>query len=106
MRSLFQVLLGLRFALSVFAGASAALASQLIALGLALQDPRESGIVATLQPGSYTVLMAGKNLTSGVGLVEIYDADTTALAQLANTSTRGFVQTGDNVMISGFILGR
>ena len=81
-------------------------AAQLIALGLALQDPRESGIVATLQPGSYTVLMAGKNLTSGVGLVEIYDADTTALAQLANTSTRGFVQTGDDVMISGFILGR
>src|SRR5438105_880363 len=81
-------------------------AVELIALGLALQDPRESGIVATLQPGSYTVLVAGKNLTSGIGLVEIYDADATALAQLANTSTRGFVQTGDNVMIGGFILGR
>jgi hypothetical protein len=81
-------------------------AAELIAFGLALQDPRESGIVATLQPGSYTVLMAGKNLTSGIGLVEIYDVDATAPAQLANTSTRGYVQTGDNVMIGGFILGR
>ena len=81
-------------------------AQQLIALGLALQDPNESGIVATLQPGAYTAIMAGKNQTSGIGLVEIYDADPSATSQLANISTRGFVQTGDNVMIGGFILGR
>jgi hypothetical protein len=80
-------------------------AEQLIALGLALQDPNESGIVATLQPGAYTAIMAGKNQTSGIGLVEIYDADPSAASQLANISTRGFVQTGDNVMIGGFILG-
>ena len=49
--------------------------------------------------------MAGKNQTSGIGLVEIYDADPAAASQLANISTRGFVQTGDNVMIGGFILG-
>ena len=35
-------------------------AAQLIALGLAPQNPNESGIVATLQPGAYTALMAGK----------------------------------------------
>jgi glucose/arabinose dehydrogenase len=80
-------------------------AAELTALGLALQDARESGIVATLQPTAYTTIMAGKNQTSGTGLVEIYDADTTASSQLANISTRGFVQTGDNVMIGGFILG-
>jgi hypothetical protein len=81
-------------------------AEQLIALGLALQDPNESGIVAMLQPGAYTAIMAGKNQTSGIGLVEIYDADPSAASQLANISTRGFVQTGDNVMIGGFILGQ
>ena len=80
-------------------------AAELTALGLGLQDTRESGIVATLQPAAYTVIMAGKNQTSGIGLVEIYDADTTVSSQLANISTRGFVQTGDNVMIGGFILG-
>jgi len=80
-------------------------AAQLTALGLALQHPNESGMVATLAPGAYTALLAGKNQTSGIGLVEIYDADAAAASRLANISTRGFVQTGDNVMIGGFILG-
>jgi len=79
---------------------------ELIALGLALQDPNESGMVATLEPGTYTVILAGKNQASGLGLVEIYDADTAAASQLANISTRGFVRTADNVMIGGFILGQ
>lgn len=80
-------------------------AAELTALGLALQDPRESGIVVTLQPGAYTAIMAGNNQTSGTGLVEVYDVDAAAASQLANISTRGFVRTGDNVMIGGFILG-
>lgn len=80
-------------------------AAELTALGLALQDTAESGIVATLQPAAYTVIAAGENLTSGVGLVEIYDADVPASSVLVNISTRGFVQTGDDVMIGGFILG-
>lgn len=83
----------------------AAQAAQLTALGLAPGDPKESGIVATLQPGAYTAVMAGKNGGTGVGLVEAYDVDVAAASQLANISTRGFVQTGDNVMIGGFILG-
>ena len=85
---------------------NAASAAQLNALGLAPQNPNESGIVATLQSGgSYTAIVAGANGGTGVGLVEIYDVNPTANSQLANISTRGFVQTGDNVMIGGFILG-
>ena len=80
-------------------------AAQLIELGLAPQHPNESGIVATLQPGAYTALLAGKNQTSGLALVEVYDADATSGSQLANISTRGFVRTGNDVMIGGFILG-
>jgi len=80
-------------------------AAQLIELGLALQNSNESGIVATLPPGAYTVVVAGKDQTSGLGLVEVYDADAGASSSLANISTRGFVQTADNVMIGGFILG-
>lgn len=80
-------------------------ASQLTALGLALQNPNEAGLVATLQSGaSYTAILAGKSGGTGVGLVEIYDTSPTASSQLANISTRGFVLTGDNVMIGGFIL--
>jgi hypothetical protein len=80
-------------------------AAQLSALGLALQNPKESGIVATLTPGTYSALLGGKNGGAGIGLVEVYDTSSGADAQLANISTRGFVQTGDNVMIGGFILG-
>lgn len=80
-------------------------AAKLTALGLALQHPNESGLVAGLAPGSYTVILAGKNGGTGVGLVEIYDTTPGGGSQLANVSTRGHVQAGDNVMIGGFILG-
>ena len=81
-------------------------AAQLTALGLALQHPNEAGIVATLAPGaSYTAILAGKDGGTGVGLVEVYDGNQAAAAQLANISTRAFVQGGSNVMIGGFILG-
>jgi hypothetical protein len=80
-------------------------AAQLTSLGIPLQDPHESGIVATLQPGNYTAILAGKNEGTGIGLVEVYDANQAASSQLANISTRGFVLTGTNVMIGGFILG-
>jgi hypothetical protein len=68
-------------------------------------NDNESVIFETLSPGAYTALLTGKNQTTGVGLVEVYDNDTTAGSQLGNISTRGFVQTGNNVMIGGFTLG-
>ncbi|HKP04967.1 MAG TPA: right-handed parallel beta-helix repeat-containing protein [Chthoniobacterales bacterium] len=80
-------------------------AAQLSALGLAPHDPKESGIVATLAPAAYTAVLAGKNNGVGVGLVELYDTSQGTGSQLANISTRGLVQTGNNVMIGGFILG-
>ena len=81
-------------------------AAQLNALGLALRNPNESGLIATLQPGaSYTAILAGKNGGTGVGLVEVYDTNHPVDSQLANISTRGFVLTANNVMIGGFILG-
>ncbi len=75
------------------------------AAGFAPQNDFESAIIATLDPGAYTAIVSGKNATSGVGLVEGYDLDPPADSQLANISTRGFVESGSNVMIGGFILG-
>ena len=72
--------------------------------GLRPQSELESAIVATLNPGSYTAVVSGKSGTSGVGLVEVYDLGPDVVSRLANLSTRGFVQTGSNVMIAGFIL--
>lgn len=68
-------------------------------------DDRESVIITSLQPASYTVTLTGKNGTTGIGAVEIYDNSQGPSAELANISTRGFVQTDDKVMIGGFILG-
>ena len=73
--------------------------------GLQPSDDRESAMVTTLVPGNYTALLTGKGGTTGVGTVEVYDANIPADSQLANLSTRGFVQTGNNVMIAGFTLG-
>ena len=72
--------------------------------GLAPRDPLESAIIATLAPGSYTAIVQGVNGGTGVGIVEVYDLNATSGSLLANISTRGFVQTGDNAMIGGFIV--
>lgn len=80
-------------------------AAALTTLGLALPNPKESGIVSTLQPGAYTAVLSGINSGTGVGLMEIYDANPGSTSQLGNISTRGFVLTESNVMIGGFILG-
>lgn len=71
---------------------------------LAPTNDFESAILRTLDPGLYTALMRGINSMTGIGLVEAYDLDNTVDSELANISTRGLVQTGDNIMIGGFIL--
>lgn len=71
--------------------------------GLAPSDDRESAILTALAPGSYTAIVVGKNNTGGIGLIEAYEMQQ-AGARLMNISTRGFVGTGDNVMIAGLIL--
>jgi hypothetical protein len=77
--------------------------AQIQATGLAAPNDLESGILQILQPGNYTAILSGKNGTTGVGLVELYDTSGGTSAELTNVSTRGFVGTGDNVLIAGFI---
>jgi uncharacterized repeat protein (TIGR03803 family) len=78
--------------------------AEIQASGIAPVDSRESAIIATLQPGNYTAVASGSNGGTGIGLVEVYDVAIESTAQLANISTRGFVDTGNNVMIGGLIL--
>ena len=68
------------------------------ATGLAPPNDLESAILRTLQPGNYTAVLSGKNSTTGIGLLEVYSTS----SGLTNVSTRGFVGTGDNVLIGGF----
>jgi hypothetical protein len=79
--------------------------AEIQATGIPPQDLREAAIIATLSPGAYTTTLADASGATGVGLVEIYDLNSSANAKLANISTRGSVQTENNVMIGGFALG-
>jgi hypothetical protein len=73
--------------------------------GLAPANLEESAIARYMAPGAYTVIVTGRDATPGIGLVELYDISTPANAKFVNMSTRGSVGTGDNVLISGFIVG-
>jgi hypothetical protein len=76
----------------------------IMASRLAPRDPRESAIIADLPAGNYTSIVRGLNNTAGVALVEVYDLSPESDSVLGNVSTRAFVQTGDDVMIGGFIV--
>ena len=75
--------------------------------GLAPSNPSESAaLVTNLSPGAYTVVVTGKNSTEGISLAEVYEIPRPGgTSQLVNVSGRSFVGTGDNVLISGFVVG-
>jgi matrixin len=71
-------------------------------------NSRESAILATLNPGNYTVVVRsfdnGDGHLTGTAVVELYDLHTTG-GRAGNISTRGQVQSGDQLLIGGFIVG-
>jgi hypothetical protein len=77
-------------------------------LGLAPTQPNESALLATLPASSsgaaYTAVVYGAGGSSGIGLVEVYDVDSGPSSSILNISTRGNVQSGDDVMIGGLII--
>jgi uncharacterized delta-60 repeat protein len=72
--------------------------------GFSMGHDLEAAILVTVPPGHYTAIVAGADGGEGVALVEAYDLDPAVDSALANISTRGVIQTGDNIMIGGFIL--
>jgi len=78
-------------------------AIEIAATSIAPSSDAESAIIAILAPGAYTAVVGGANNSTGIAVVQIYDLDAVRDSTLANISTRGFIQTGDNVMIGGFI---
>jgi hypothetical protein len=78
--------------------------TEIEATGLQPTNDAEAALIATLAAGTYTVIERGKQATTGIGLIEIYDLGAGTGPELANISTRGFVDTGSSVMIAGFIV--
>ena len=79
-------------------------AGEVEATGIPPTNDLESAIVRTVTPNNYTAIVRGVGNGTGIALVEVYDLDRTVDSKLANISSRGFVQTGDNVIIGGFIV--
>ncbi len=64
-----------------------------------------SAAVLNLVPGNYTAKVEGKDGTAGVALVEVIGIDTPEThGRFINISTRALVETGEEVMIGGFII--
>lgn len=82
---------------------SGAQAGDIIASGVAPLNDNESALMATLPPGSYTVVVSGYQGGVGVAVVEAYEYDTNS-SRLMNISTRGRVDVGDQALIAGLIV--
>ena len=74
------------------------------ATGLAPSDEREPAILHTFGPGLYTAVVRGVRNTIGVAVAEMYSLSVGDATQITGVGTRGFVGTGDTVLISGFII--
>ena len=79
--------------------------AEIIASTVPPTNDLESALVRTLPVGAYSAIVRGNNGGNGIGLVEVDDLDGDVDSKLGNISTRGRVQTGDNAMIGGFIVG-
>lgn len=73
--------------------------------GLAPSSNLEAALAVNLNPGSYSAIVRGVGAGTGVALLEGFDITGANGSRFLNASARGFVQTGDNVMITGVIVG-
>ena len=87
------------------ASAVAAAAARLGAFALDAAS-RDAAVLVELTPGAYTAVMTGQGSAGGVGLVEVYDADETALAaqRIGNLASRGLAGSGDRTLTVGFVV--
>lgn len=77
---------------------------QVIETGFAPKSDLEPAILMTVTPGLYTAVVESTDDARGVSLVEVYDVGDTG-PHLVNLSTRGYVGTGEEVLIGGFVIG-
>ena len=79
--------------------------AEIMQSGLAPSDDKESAVIKRLDPGAYTAIIRGVDGSPGIGVVELYDLSQSDPSELGNLSVRSDVETGDNVLFNGLILG-
>lgn len=72
--------------------------------GVAPDSDTEPGMVMTLWPGLYTVIVSDDEDANGVGIVEAFNIDGQSLARLTNVSTRATIGSDESSLIAGFII--
>ncbi|PTX91565.1 immunoglobulin domain-containing protein [Opitutus sp. ER46] len=68
---------------------------------------KDAALYVNLPPAIYTVMVTPAAGSHGVALVEVYDGDDltgTDQPHLANISTRGWVGTGEDVLVAGVVV--
>jgi uncharacterized delta-60 repeat protein len=90
-------------------GGSASVAAAFAQVGAFALSPTsaDAAVLASLQPGSYTIHVFDAAAKGGIVLAEIYDASPsplTAAQRLINISTRGTVSPGAGALIGGFVI--
>ena len=82
---------------------------EIIDSGLAPSLPNESVILTKVASDDtgvpYTAVLRGANGATGNGLLEVYDLDRGPAPALVNSSTRGLLRVGDDVLIAGLVIG-
>jgi hypothetical protein len=69
-----------------------------------LSNSSDAAEIVNLGSGSYTAAISGTDGSSGIGLAEVYLDESAAPVRILNLSTRGFVGTGDSILIPGFVV--
>jgi hypothetical protein len=82
--------------------------AEISASGLAPGNDKEAAVIINLVNAAantnYTAILSGSNGGTGIGLIEVYDLDAESFADLGNVATRGFVGSGADVLIGGFVV--
>lgn len=64
----------------------------------------DAALLSTFSPGGQTVHVSGANGSTGIALLELYDAAGSSTARLTNVAARSLVGTGGSVLIAGFAI--
>lgn len=67
-----------------------------------IEGGTDAALQLTLAPGLYSVQVSSATAQRGIALVEVYELG--GNSRLLNLSTRGRVEVGDGLMISGFVV--
>jgi hypothetical protein len=85
------------------AGLITATATRIGANALDASDTKSAALLMILDPGVYTFIAKGKNNSSGILLLEVYDADS-GESLFVNIASRAQCTTGNGVSIGGFVI--